>query len=430
MSAVQEQEFTAAWRRCTGLRRIDIGLLGYGSVGQAVAALARRERDRLEALGLDVRVRAALARDPQKARARQDADVVFDSAAFFRRRFDVVIDVIGGVDPAFGLVRRALEAGVPVVSANKTLLAARGEELAAISRRCGAPLAFDAAVVAGVPFIGALVRRPLQSSARRLTGIINGTSHFLVSALAAGASFDNALAEARALGYAEADAHADISGRDAAEKLTILLRLAGASGITPSTITTIGIDALDSRDFNAARDLGAVIKPIALASFEEGGAGAYVGPALVDCAHAAARTSGVFNFVEVAGASTLPVTFSGPGAGPEVTAATILDDVIEVVTSGVPEPIRLPRPVASADLATPPSGRWYIRVQAEGVRVDEVAELCVAHGVAAERLVQRDDVIAARTVPAPWSRAGALVEVFRAIGAAALVLPVIDGGAA
>ena len=428
MSAIQEVEFTSAWRRCAALRNIEIGLLGHGRVGQALSALVASERDRLEALGLNVRVVAALARDAAKPRGR-DVATVFDPGEFFRHQFDAVIEVMGGVDPAYGLVRRALESGIPVVSANKTLLAARGDELAAISRRNGTPLAFDAAVVAGVPFLGALSRRPLLGATRRITGIINGTSHFLLTAVTAGASFEGALLEACARGYAEPDSRADISGRDAAEKLTILLRLAGVAGIATSDITTVGIDVLTPHDFRAARDLDGVLKPIALASFERGRAGAWVGPALVDHAHPAARSGGVLNFVEFAGASALPVTFWGPGAGPDVTAATVLDDVIEVATTGRPEPNRPPRAVAIGDLAVPPFGPFYLRITDSGLGIHEAADACAAHGVPAVRVSGSGNTIAVRTVPVSWSRLTPFVDVLRAIGADVLALPVIDEAA-
>jgi homoserine dehydrogenase len=428
VSAVQEVEFTSAWRRCAAQRSINIGLLGHGRVGQALSALVVSERDRLEALDLNVRVVAALARDTAKPRG-LDVPTVYDAGAFFRHQFDAVIEVLGGVDPAYGLVRRALEAGIPVVSANKTLLAARGDDLAAISRRHGTSLAFDAAVVAGVPFLGALSRRPLLGAARRITGIINGTSHFLLTAVTAGSSFDDALAEACARGYAEPDSRADISGRDAAEKLTILLRLSGVNGIATSDITTVGIDVLTPADFRVARDLDGVLKPIALASFEHGRAGAWVGPALVDRAHPAAQSGGVLNFVEFAGASALPVTFWGPGAGPDVTAATILDDVIEVATIGRPEPSRPPRAVAVGDLAAPPFGSFYLRIGGSGLGIHEAADACAAHGVPAVRVSGSADTIAVRTVPVSWTRLTPLVEVLRAIGADVLALPVIEGAA-
>jgi homoserine dehydrogenase len=428
VSAVQEPDFTHGWRRCAGLRQIDVGLLGHGRVGQALATRIASEGHRFQALGLHVRVVAALARDGAKPRGR-DVPTVFDAGMFFRHQFDAVVEVLGGLDPAYGLVRRALESGIPVVSANKTLLAARGDDLAAISRRHGVPLAFDAAVVAGVPFLGALARRPLLGAARRITGIINGTSHFLLSAVSAGATVDDALAEARARGYAEPDASADISGRDAAEKLTILLRLAGISNITTPDITTVGIDVLKPADFHGAHALGGVLKPIAMASFEHGRAGAWVGPALVDHAHPAAKSGGVLNFVEFAGDSSLPVTFCGPGAGPDITAATILDDLIEVVTTGRPEPNRPPRAIASCDLTTPPCGPCYLRISGGSLDIRDVLDACAVHGAPAVRVSGIAGTIAIRTVPVSWLRLTPLVDVLRAVGADVLALPVLDEAA-
>ena len=321
-------------RRCSAARAVRVGLLGYGRVGQAVAALIQSEGDRLAAGGLDLRVTAALVRDAAKPR-RGPALALCDSAVqFFSRRFDVVVEAMGGACPAFELVRRALESGVPVVTANKTLMAARGDELRAIARAHGTPLACDAAVLAGVPFLGALARRPLVAAPRRITGVVNGTSHFLVCAIAAGASFADALAEAVARGYAEPDSRADMSGRDAAEKLAILLHLAGCRGVDAADFTRVGIDVLTSADVAGARALGGVLKPVVLASLNPLRSGAWVGPALVNRSHPCAASAGVANFVELSGAHDLPVTFSGPGAGPDVTALTILDDVVELLSLG------------------------------------------------------------------------------------------------
>jgi homoserine dehydrogenase len=147
---------------------------------------------------------------------------------------------LGGVHPAYDYVRQALEAGIPVVTANKSLMAEKGEELRAIARRAGVSLAYEAAVLAGVPFIGAWTRRPLMGSPLRITGILNGTSHFLTCALERGGSFESALTEAIDRGYAEPDSAADVSGRDAAEKLTILAHLSGCRDLKVSDLTTMG----------------------------------------------------------------------------------------------------------------------------------------------------------------------------------------------
>ncbi len=353
-----------------------------------------------------------------------------------------MIEVMGGVQPAYDYVRRALELRIPVVTANKSLMAARGEELRDLSRRAGVPLAFDAAVLAGVPFIGALARRPFIGAPRRITGILNGTSHFLACALASGRSFESALAEAVQRGYAEPDSAADISGRDAAEKLTILAHLAGCRGFRTADITTLGIDALAPVDFAAARALGGVIKPVATASFDPDCPGAWVGPALVDEHHAAAASRGVHNFLEFrhgghggAVGADIPVTFAGPGAGPAVTAATILDDLAEVVSGTWTSPRsshqRSSRPV---DLREPPAGAWYLRVRGADGRPDrnpsleDLAEHLAVHRVPAIRIARVQGALAVRTAEATRQSALEAVDTLIATGVDALLLPVIEAG--
>jgi homoserine dehydrogenase len=197
---------------------ISVGLLGFGRVGRAVVDLASSSTESLTGAGLRLRIAGALVRDRQKPRPRHEIDLLESPARFFEQRLYVVIEVMGGVQPAYDYVRHALESRIPVVTANKSLMASRGEELRDLSRRTGVPLAFDAAVLAGVPFIGALPRHPFIGAPQRITGILNGTSNFLACALASGRSFESALAEAVQRGYAEPDSAADISGRDAAEK--------------------------------------------------------------------------------------------------------------------------------------------------------------------------------------------------------------------
>ena len=182
-----------------------------------------------------------------------------------------------------------------------------------------------------MPFLGALARRPLVSAPRRIFGIVNGTSHFVAGALEAGQSLASALDRAIERGYAEPDSSADISGRDAAEKLTIVLHLAGFPGLTVGDLTTCGLDALDSADIEAAAGLRCGVKPIAIASLDAANPGAWVGPALIDRAHPFASLTGVGNAIEFSADGVDPITFAGPGAGPRETAGTILDDIVEAV---------------------------------------------------------------------------------------------------
>jgi len=404
---------------------VRIGCLGYGRVGQAVAELIGG--------GQTWRVTAALVRDLSKPRSgpRSGAplDLTTTPSAFFNRELDVVIEAMGGVHPAYEYVRQALEAGIPVVTANKSLMAEKGEELRAIARRAGVSFAYEAAVLAGVPFIGAWSRRPLMGAPLRITGILNGTSHFLTCALERGGSFESALAEAIDRGYAEPDSAADVSGRDAAEKLTILAHLSGCRDLKVSDVTTLGVAALTPVDFRAARALGGVIKPIATTSFAPDNPGAWVGPALVDARHVAASSRGVHNVLEIhhCGFPSAPVTFAGPGAGPAVTAATILDDVAEVISGGLnvfpPEPRAA---IPARDLRSPAAGSWFLRIRGGSLTFEDLAEHLAIHRLPAVRAVRLDDVLAVRTVHGAWPTLLAAVDTLRAIGADVLALPVIE----
>ena len=398
-----------------------IGLLGFGNVGQAIADVAAASF---------ARVTAALVRDVDKPRRRQGVDLLDDADELFDRRLDVVIEVMGGVHPAYEHVCRALEAGIPVVTANKTLMARKGGELRALARRYGVPLAYEAAVIAGVPFLGAGAKRPLAGAPRTIAGILNGTSHFLTTALTNGASFEGALATAIDRGYAEPDSSADLGGRDAAEKLTILAHLAACPDLVPEDITTLGVDALTAEDFAAARALDGVIKPIATASFEKALAGAWVGPALVDARHPWAPTSGVFNCVEFDHGG-IPVTFSGPGAGPAITAATVLDDVVEVLRGGSVVACRAEAfggggRVRAADLRQPASGSWFVRMRGGALRLEDVAEHFAVHRAPAVRLARGDGWLAARTASASWTAVTVAASALAAAGADVLVIPVLE----
>ncbi len=298
---------------------IRIGLLGLGTIGRAVA-------DAAPAHG--IQCAAALVRNldrqpPSALKLERDGSRVLNAGV------DVIVEALGGLEPARTLVAAALDRGIPVVTANKSLIAAHGPELRARAALAGVPLLYEAAVVAGVPFVGALTSRPGIRSITKITGILNGTSHAITTALERGVSFDAALADAQARGYAEPDSSADISGRDAAEKLAILLQLCGAPNTTAADIVCVGIDTLRPEDFAAARAQGGVIKPIATASFEHGRWVGRVGPVVIPSSHLFAGLSGVTNALELHPTIGAPITFVGPGAGPEITAQTILDDVIQ-----------------------------------------------------------------------------------------------------
>jgi homoserine dehydrogenase len=414
-------------------RVVRLGLLGYGRVGQAVAAAAVRERETLRAAGFDVTCTRALVRDLAKPRSGPALRLTTDAVALFDEPIDVVVEVLGGVEPARTIVSRALASGIPVVTANKSLMAACGPALYRTAAEGGAGLACDAAVLAGVPFLGALSRRPIVAAARRLEGILNGTSQFIVGSLDTGVTFEDALVQAVARGYAEPDSAADTSGRDAAEKLAILLRFAGLGDIRSDRLPKLGLEALSPPDLRAARQCGGAIKPVAVASLAPGDEGTWIGPAFVDRAHPLAGFTGVDNVLRLVSAEGRVVTFAGPGAGPDATAATILDDVVEVLSGHRPDTRDLGRPneaISAESLTVPPASRWFVTARsttALAASLDVVRSL-TATGVPFDRIEYTPQCLAALTPRAPWADVAVWLERLRATGHRVLAVPVIGQG--
>ena len=419
--------------RTGGRRRV--ALLGCGTIGRAVvAAIADHPHLNFDCIG-------AFVRDAERVRVGVDVPLVTDASSLIDAA-DVIVEVLGGVEPARTLVTRALERGVPVVTANKTLMAAHGPELRELAHRTGTPLLFEAAVVAGVPFVGAIARRPLLSGVSALTGILNGTSHFITTGIERGADFADVLASAQAAGYAEPDSTADVSGRDAAEKLTILLHLCGASTARVELLCRRGIETLSAQDLIAARALGGTIKPIAHASLVPAspasagraeGPGSWVGPAFVPAAHTFAQFSGVTNALHLQWGSDAPVLFAGPGAGPAVTSATILDDIVEALTAKETDTFSIGADSRRAerrtlDLSAPPASRWFIRLSGAAFTADQVAEFLSSRAVSALRIEEGAFGVAATTTVASWEVARRAADTFAALGATVTLLPVLNGG--
>ena len=410
-----------------------VGLLGCGTIGRAVlAAIAEHPHLNFECIG-------AFVRDAERVRPGVDVPLVTDAACVIDA-CDVLVEALGGVEPARTWIVRALERRVPVVTANKTVIAMHGPELRELARRTGTPLLFEAAVVAGVPFVGAIARRPVLSGVSALTGILNGTSHFITAGIERGAEFADVLADAQARGYAEPDSTADVSGRDAAEKLTILLHLCGASTARVDDLCRRGIETLSAHDLAAARALGGTIKPIAHAALDPafaghvGGGGSWVGPAFVPASHIFARFSGVTNALHLQWGSDEPVLFAGPGAGPAVTAATILDDIVEALTAKEHDTFSIgadSRRAArqSIDWSSPPSSSWFVRVSDLSVTAEHLAEFLAGRGIPALRVEQGECGLAAITTVATWAAATETAETLIALGATVTCLPVLSSEA-
>ena len=408
-----------------GTKNVRIGLLGCGGVGQAVAAAAEESGARLAEAGVDVRCVVALVRDLDRPRA-VSVPLTDDPDQWRRYECDVVVEVLGGIEPARTLVAEALSSGIPVVTANKSLVAAHGVELQALAAQNGTALYFEASVLAGVPCVNTLARRPLASGAGAWAGIVNGTSHFILSEMARGRSFDDALVEAVALGYAEPSSDADISGRDAAEKLTILLHLAGHTDVAVSDLPRRGISDLRQWHLAIAQRLGGVIKPVALADTGHQ-PGAWVGPAFVLHTHPFALVRGVTNILSV-GRGDSAVLFSGPGAGPAVTAATVIDDVVEAASAGGPRALTATEnafPVADR-LRTPQAGPWFLALDGVSSTAGEVAEFLAANHLPGVSVVGEGSHVGVVTASASHAVLLSAVDAIEATGVTVQWWPVLE----
>ena len=319
--------------------RIRIGLLGCGHVGAALVSLVAERRGEVERrTGLDLEVTRIAVRNTAL-----DRDVPVDSATFTTDaaalvvdpEVDVVVEVMGGIEPARGLVSAALAAGKPVVTANKELLANHGAELYGAAEAAGVDLLFEAAVAGAIP-----IMRPLRESLagepiKRVMGIVNGTTNFILSRMADdGASYADALAEAQGLGYAERDPTADVEGFDAGAKAAIIATIAFGARVVAGDVYHEGISGITVADIDFAADLRHCIKLLAVVErsvASDGGVqiGVRVHPTLVPLDHPLASVRGSFNAVFVEGGAAGDLMFYGRGAGGRPTASAVLGDLID-----------------------------------------------------------------------------------------------------
>jgi homoserine dehydrogenase len=324
----------------TATKPLRVGLLGLGTVG---AAVARRlvddgwRRDRLARGTNPPDLVAVGVREPDRPRGVDLPRSVSRSddlaAVVAQDDVDVVVELMGGLKPAGDLVDSALRASKSVVTANKFLLAERGPALEATARHSGASLRFEAAVAGGIPILAPIARDLAANRISRVHGIVNGTTNFILSAMAEeGRAYAHVLADAQAKGYAEADPSADVEGRDAVHKLVLLTRVAFGVWVQPSGISRAGISGVSAEDVAAAGSDGLVIKLIASVERIAGSAGSrltgFVEPCAVPHRSTIGSTHGVTNVVEVSGAPVGRVVFQGPGAGGDATASAVLGDLL------------------------------------------------------------------------------------------------------
>jgi homoserine dehydrogenase len=318
-----------------GNSTVRVGVLGYGNVGAAVVALIAENGDTIAArTGLRLEVTRVAVRDLSKARTgfsgfTDDAVSVVNDP-----EVDLVVEVIGGLDPARELVLAALKAGKPVVTANKELMAAYGAELFDAAAKAGVDLLFEAAVAGAIPLI-----RPLRESLagdriKRVLGIVNGTTNFILTRMTeSGQTFAEALAEAQALGYAERDPTADVEGHDAAAKASIIASLAFGVRVVAGDVYREGITGVSADDIRMAGRLGYVVKLLAVIDAVNGEVAVRVHPAMVPAAHPLASVRESFNAVFVEGAAAGELMFYGRGAGGRPTASAAMGDVIDAAAN-------------------------------------------------------------------------------------------------
>jgi homoserine dehydrogenase len=314
---------------------VRIGVLGGGNVGAPLVALVEERADVIQArTGLRLQVTRLAVRDVGKQRtAVIDPSILTDDAQSVvdDPEIDVVVELIGGVEPARELILAALKAGKPVVTGNKELIAKAGPELFQAAEAAGVDLLFEAAVAGGIPII-----RPLRESLAgehisRVMGIVNGTTNYILTRMTeAGASYADALGEAQALGYAEADPTADVEGYDAGAKAAIIASIAFGAAIVADDVHHEGITGIAEIDIAFAKRMGFVIKLLAVAEQDDAGAiGVRVHPAMVPVEHPLAAVRESFNAVFVEGAAVGDLMFYGRGAGGSPTASAILGDLID-----------------------------------------------------------------------------------------------------
>jgi homoserine dehydrogenase len=368
-----------------GSKPVRIGLLGRGTVGAAFADLLAERADAVE---------AATGRRPEIAGVLTRSEGDFGAIL---ERSDLVVELMGGTDPARGFVVDALRAGRPVVTANKQLLAQHGDELFAVAREAGVQLRFEAAVAAVIPIVRTIQESFGVTEIAKVFGIVNGTTNFILSEMAAsGAGYDEVLARAQELGYAEADPSDDVSGADAAAKMAILARLAFHTPVTLSEVSYEGIESIQPDDLAYAKELGLSLKLLGVAERRNGGISIRVFPCFLYPGHPLAPIEGPFNAVMVEAPAITEVTMSGPGAGGLQTASAVLGDVVSILAGEAPvHETRTELPIV-ADVTS--SFYLYLEVADRPGVLARVATVLGDHDVSVKSVVQRGAGADARLV--------------------------------
>ena len=373
-------------------------MCGLGTVAQGVLNVLRDNVDVItQRAGREILLTQVASRSPKPGVNLGMAEFSTDVLALSKRGdLDVVVELIGGEETAYAIVRNALLNRTSVVTGNKAVVALHGNELLELAREQGCYLGFEAAVAGAIPIIAALTRSLAGNRVDWLAGIINGTSNFILTAMTKeGRSFDDALAEAQRLGYAEADPTVDVEGIDAAHKLTILAALAFGMGFRFADVFTEGIAEITAEDIEYAGQLGYRIKHLGIARRTEAGVEARVHPTLVPKRQLIANIDGVMNAVLVQGNAAGPTLYCGAGAGDRPSASAVIADLVELARGTA----YLPLETSNAGLDMLPvedtQSGYYLRIPSldqPGVFA-KVATLLSERNISIEAAIQREQAI-------------------------------------
>lgn len=384
------------------MRPFNLALVGLGTVGTGVAKIVIDQVERMtRRAGRPVTLRHVIVRDLSRPRDVHLPDGIVHAdveRAVADPEVDAVVEVMGGLDVARRVVLSSLEAGKDVVTANKALLCVHGDEIFAVARRRGKAVCFEAAVAGGVPVIAGVGQSLAANQVTGIEAILNGTSNYILTQMAAtGRPFAEVVREAQELGYAEADPTMDIDGTDAAQKLSILVRLAFGTKVRPEDFVRQGIDTLEAADLAYAAELGCAVKLLAVAKLVSGQLEVHVQPTLVRADRPIAQVGGPRNMIAVEGDAVGTVWWSGAGAGRMATASAVVADVIDLAVG------RAQATFPRLDLwddgpAVPllPAGdirrRYYLRFNVEDRPhvVADIADILGRHEISLASIIQHE----------------------------------------
>ncbi|MCG3135546.1 MAG: Homoserine dehydrogenase [Planctomycetes bacterium] len=377
-------------------RTLRVALLGHGRVGRALCDLVSSRGDGLErAAGVRLRIVSVLVRDADRRRTGvpDGARVTGDAESVLAEPADVAVEALGGLEPAATLVDGFLARGTHVVTANKLLLAERGAALARTAAASGAALRCEASVAAGVPLFSVLERSLRTTRIASVAAVLNGTSNFVLSRIARGATFASALDEARRLGLAEADSSLDVRGSDAAHKLRVLSLALSGRELAARELDVRGIEGVRTADCARAAALGRRLRPVAWARLDGGSPHGWVAPAAVPETHSLASVEGAHSGVLLRGDTVEDVFLAGPGAGPVPTAASIVDDLVAIALGARGNPF----PAAgSAEPGTRaarrPASRWLLSFAPAGrPSAEDVLAFLAGAGISFRQIRELDE---------------------------------------